>query len=308
MNDPASDVLRTVPTVRREAWPAGDPGFRFEPAANLRLAINFGAELAFEVSEPIELRRLNLLRDGLLCVPPGLALAMRPRRSAPTAAWAGVDRLLLISLRPIVWRQAARRLGLVIETGLLPQLQSLALDAPALALARSLDAALDPFHGASAVLTEQIAAALAAWLVERRGDPAVHREPAPATDEAIEDAVLSIHRNLDRPLTITQLADDAGLSLYHFIRAFKARMGVTPYQYLMSERVGRAQQLLADNLRTRRRQRLADVALEAGFGSHSRLIECFRRVAGCSPSQWQRRIEAELADSRATAAWEPGSN
>lgn len=53
-----------------------------------------------------------------------------------------------------------------------------------------------------------------------------------------------IQAHLDQSIKLTELAEVAGMSQYHFSRLFKQSMGITPHQYLLKQRVEQAQQLL----------------------------------------------------------------
>ena len=69
-----------------------------------------------------------------------------------------------------------------------------------------------------------------------------------------------IHAQISNKITLSDLAAVAGLSQYHFIRAFKYTVGLPPYQYVLSERIRRARgQLSKPDLS------LGDVALAVGF-------------------------------------------
>jgi AraC family transcriptional regulator len=86
-------------------------------------------------------------------------------------------------------------------------------------------------------------------------------------------------------ITISDLAALAGLSHYHFIRAFKDTVGLTPYQYVLSERIRRASALLSNPALS-----LGDVALAAGFSDASQLNRVFRKFAGVTPTAFRREI------------------
>ena len=60
----------------------------------------------------------------------------------------------------------------------------------------------------------------------------------------IQRARAVIDREYARRLTVEDLARRAGLSTFHFIRAFKAGTGQTPHQYLRAQRIARAKHLL----------------------------------------------------------------
>jgi AraC family transcriptional regulator len=85
-------------------------------------------------------------------------------------------------------------------------------------------------------------------------------------------------------ITISDLATVAGLSHYHFIRAFKDTVGLTPYQYVLSERFRRARALLSKPDLS-----LGDVALTVGFSDASQLNRVFRKFAGVTPTAFRRQ-------------------
>jgi AraC-like DNA-binding protein len=78
-------------------------------------------------------------------------------------------------------------------------------------------------------------------------------------------------------------AREAALSPYHFLRLFRAVLGVTPQQYLVRCRLRRAARLLAEGDLP-----VTDVALEVGFGDLSNFIRTFRRAAGVPPRDFRR--------------------
>src|SRR5262249_35648728 len=68
---------------------------------------------------------------------------------------------------------------------------------------------------------------------------------------------------LSDKVKISELANLAGLSEYHFIRAFRRETGVTPYRYVLRMRVNRASELL----RQHPRKSIDEIARLCGFGS-----------------------------------------
>jgi AraC-like DNA-binding protein/PAS domain-containing protein len=85
---------------------------------------------------------------------------------------------------------------------------------------------------------------------------------------------------------LTELAAVAGVSVHHFAREFKRSTGVTPHDYLMQKRVGRAREMLA-----RTDWSLSEVAFAAGFSDQSHMSRHFRRLVGMTPGQfrWSQR-------------------
>jgi AraC-like DNA-binding protein len=92
-----------------------------------------------------------------------------------------------------------------------------------------------------------------------------------------------VDTHVDRNIDLETLAGTAQLSIYHFARAFKQSIGVTPHGYLTQIRVQRAQELLV-----RTDLPLSEIALETGFADHSHFARQFRRLTGMSPSEVRR--------------------
>ncbi|WP_245330273.1 helix-turn-helix transcriptional regulator [Bradyrhizobium sp. AS23.2] len=75
----------------------------------------------------------------------------------------------------------------------------------------------------------------------------------------------------------------AGLSQFHFIRAFKDSVGLSPYQHVLSQRTCRARGLLSN-----RDLSIADVALAVGFTSAPQLNRVFQKFVGVTPAAFRR--------------------
>ena len=91
-----------------------------------------------------------------------------------------------------------------------------------------------------------------------------------------------IEANLDQEIKLAHLAQLLGMSQFHFSHLFKQAMGLSPYQYLLKQRVERAKQLLKQTDRL-----IADIALECGFNSHSHLSKQFRQFTGMTPKAFR---------------------
>lgn len=84
-------------------------------------------------------------------------------------------------------------------------------------------------------------------------------------------------------VTLAKLAEVAELSKYHFLRAFRARFGVTPHRYLVDARLRRAELLMRTTDAS-----LTTIAADVGFASAGKLSLAFRRRHGVPPSRWRR--------------------
>jgi AraC family transcriptional regulator len=87
--------------------------------------------------------------------------------------------------------------------------------------------------------------------------------------------------------SIVELAASAGLSVHHFIRAFKRSTGNTPHQYVMARRLERSMDLLRGS-----KGSVAAVACSLGYASSSHFVASFRRTMGVTPGAFRTAVAA----------------
>ena len=102
-----------------------------------------------------------------------------------------------------------------------------------------------------------------------------------------------LSENLDGRVRLSQLAQECGLSVSHFARSFKASFGVSTHRWLVQLRIERSQDLL-----TRTRGSLADIAEEVGFSDQAAFTRTFHQIMGVSPGRWRR--DHQRKESRVT--------
>ncbi|SEN21966.1 transcriptional regulator, AraC family [Luteibacter sp. UNCMF331Sha3.1] len=90
--------------------------------------------------------------------------------------------------------------------------------------------------------------------------------------------------NLDKPITLADIARAAGLSPMHFAAQFRAATGHKPHEYLQLRRIERAKELL-----DRGHLSLIEIALETGFRTQAHFTTVFKRFAGSTPHSWRER-------------------
>ncbi|MGL4618876.1 MAG: AraC family transcriptional regulator, partial [Chroococcidiopsis sp.] len=96
----------------------------------------------------------------------------------------------------------------------------------------------------------------------------------------LQEAIDYIHTNLDRDLSLVELASVINISPTYFASLFKQAMGISPHQYVIKQRVEQAKLMLKKtNLE------IADIALQVGFSSQSHLTQQFKRFTGMTPKQ-----------------------
>src|SRR4051794_7434654 len=86
---------------------------------------------------------------------------------------------------------------------------------------------------------------------------------------------------------IAELAREAAMSPFHFIRRFEAVFGTTPHQFRVAARLDRAKQLLASD-----RHSVTAVCMEVGFSSVGSFSDLFKRKVGVCPSAYRRSSRA----------------
>lgn len=144
-------------------------------------------------------------------------------------------------------------------------------------------------EGRSDLGLDEIGLLLAARFVDTMaGRPRgpVH-ESARDRRRAVESA-LWIDAHSAGAIRLDDLAREADLSPFHFLRIFNKALGVTPHQYLVRSRLRRAARELADGERS-----ITDIALDAGFADLSNFVRTFHRAAGVPPRRFRQAARGD---------------
>jgi AraC-like DNA-binding protein len=105
----------------------------------------------------------------------------------------------------------------------------------------------------------------------------------PSATARVTRAVRRIERDLGDGLSLSELAREARLSPFHFLRTFQRLTGVTPHQYVLRTRLREAALRLAAGP-----PRILDVAFDSGFGDVSNFNHAFRAEFGISPGRYHQ--------------------
>ena len=93
-----------------------------------------------------------------------------------------------------------------------------------------------------------------------------------------------MEHNFAHNMTLQTLASEAGISLFHFTRLFKAKVGVTPHRHVVMLRMQHARSLLRCTDLT-----VAEVALESGYAHLGHFAAAFKREFGLLPKAFRRQ-------------------
>ncbi|MDO8543694.1 MAG: AraC family transcriptional regulator [Opitutaceae bacterium] len=114
-------------------------------------------------------------------------------------------------------------------------------------------------------------------------------EPTPPRS-ALRRARDYLHEHYAEKIALQNVADIAGLSQFHFLRAFSREFGLPPHAYQNSLRVEKTRLLLKAGVPVQ--------AIEAGFADQSHLIRHFKRMIGVTPGEYV----AMMGGKRTTSA------
>ena len=92
-----------------------------------------------------------------------------------------------------------------------------------------------------------------------------------------------LDENLDRNISLAELAGVLRLSVFHFARKFRTEFGCPPHTYVTRRRIERAKAQLAQ-----RSVPLKVVAANAGFSDQSHMTRLFQRLVGVTPAEYRK--------------------
>src|SRR5262245_14547246 len=91
-----------------------------------------------------------------------------------------------------------------------------------------------------------------------------------------------IEENLERDLTLAEIAGIAELSPFHFARSFKQSTGSTPIQFLTQRRIDLAKRLLVES-----ELPIVEIGFRAGFKNQSHFTTLFRKITAMTPKAYR---------------------
>ncbi len=113
----------------------------------------------------------------------------------------------------------------------------------------------------------------------------LHQTSLHVTTNRLAFVVAYIRENLTKNLSVEELCDKACLSKSHFFRLFKSELGVSPAQFILTERIQRAKLILSDPAKS-----ITDACYESGFNSLTYFSNAFRSVEHICPRQFKRQL------------------
>lgn len=106
-------------------------------------------------------------------------------------------------------------------------------------------------------------------------------------------AVDYIKKNIDKALSIDEVAAVAFMSRQSFFRHFKNELGITPNNFILTEKIKKAKQLLKKDFN----RSVTDIAYTLAFSSTSHFIQNFKKIVGTTPYKYRQQPETLLTHS-----------
>jgi AraC family transcriptional regulator len=143
---------------------------------------------------------------------------------------------------------------------------------------------------AGGLRADAVAVELIGILAADHAEPHATHQPVSLSKGGLDrrrlDRILEyIEGHLDQDITVAELAECACFSLFHFVRAFRLAMGVTPHAYVSERRLDRAKTLLRYTNTS-----LVDISLICRFSGQTNFNKAFKRAVGMSPGRYRHLI------------------
>jgi AraC family transcriptional regulator len=254
----------------------------FPPSDSHCLVLNLGAPLHVIAQLGKRSFEGDVRAGEVAIIPAGSAWACRSQSTH-------VRTVLLLYLRPLFVRSAVADADLSFaSTALTPQIgfRNKHIRHVAMSLLHELNEA----DVIGRLYADSLAIALAMQLVRRYSSlKDVHIGHGGMAPHKLRKALGLIDRHLaeeeEGRVALQVVAHEVGMSYFHFSRAFKQSMGMSPTSYIAERRINRAKELLRDT-----ELPLSEIALRSGFSSQSHFTTSFRRVTGATPGAFRARI------------------
>lgn len=137
---------------------------------------------------------------------------------------------------------------------------------------------------ASRLFAESLATALAVHLVRNYSDEKsfVPHYRGGLAPRKLKKALEFIKEHLDEDLSLQDIAEEVGMSPYHFARGLKNEIGLAPHQYIIEQRIIKAKELL-----TGTNLPIVEIALQVGYNTQSHFTAVFHRHTGVTPKNYR---------------------
>lgn len=109
--------------------------------------------------------------------------------------------------------------------------------------------------------------------------------PISKSDEIVQKAKFYMEKNIDKNLTIDEIARYVKLSKFYFLKLFKASANTTPHTFLLNLKIHKARNILKNS------NSIASIANELGFFDQSHFTKVFKAYTALTPLEYQQSLK-----------------
>lgn len=222
-----------------------------------------------------EMRDFTFRKNDIIVTPAGMRSGWR---------WFAQSDVIVVTLDPRKVEQFAQtELGLLLDPQQFRDLPQFS-DADLCAAGVILRDALENDDITSGVMFEAMSRVFLVKLLQKYGQrrPEDVALSARFTSAHYSRVLAFIRAQLDRTISLDDLASEAGMSPSHFSRMFKETLGSTPMQYVMAYRIEQAIKMMETQTRP-----LGEIALACGFADQAHFSRSFKQVTGQTPRKYR---------------------
>ena len=155
---------------------------------------------------------------------------------------------------------------------------------------RLLLSAADALDGSAALDTlfrQQLTDLLATRLLAAHAGVAATPQPIVGglSPSVLRRAIERLRSDSDADVSLSALASDAGLSRFHFCRAFRESTGLSPHGWLRQHRLEQAMNMLRET-----DESVVSIAAALGYSSQTAFAAAFKKLMGETPSDWRKCV------------------
>ena len=105
------------------------------------------------------------------------------------------------------------------------------------------------------------------------------------SSKKLQQVISYLQINLEKSVSLSELAQVVELSTSRFARGFKQTTGISPHQYVLECKIEKAKELLKNPLLS-----IADISYTLSFSSQSHFTAVFRRFTGATPNNYRKNL------------------
>jgi AraC-like DNA-binding protein len=99
----------------------------------------------------------------------------------------------------------------------------------------------------------------------------------------LKEIVSFVEENIDKKITVSELAEMSRWKEQHFIRVFFDYIGETPYQFVLRKKVIRAKTLICETDNS-----ISGISFDLGFQSYGNFCNAFKKIIGQTPTKFRK--------------------